>query len=191
MQTFNSIKHLTYTKVSISATEEAAAWWEVSLHGNAEPLNQKLPTYCLVGRRTEISLGKSFRILPQPTAAFPRAGASRPSPSGLRKTVIFVDYGQVSIEGRRWRRKRQGNNAMLRRSSDTTGTLHPSTRTAHLVARPSPTSDRVRVQKGRTHQSDQHALQPKVSENLFASSDLGSIFDELCSTLGLLRSVTV
>ena len=107
----NSIKHLTYTKISISATEEAAAWWKVSLHGNAEPLNQKLPTYCLVGRRTEISFEKSFRILPQPTAAFPRSGASRPSPSGLGKTVIFVDYGQVSFEGRRWRRKRQGNNA--------------------------------------------------------------------------------
>ena len=188
---FNSIKHLTYTKISISATEEAAAWWKVSLHGNAEPLNQKLPTYCLVGRRTEISFEKSFRILPQPTAAFPRSGASRPSPSGLGKTVIFVDYGQVSFEGRRWRRKRQGNNTMVRCSSDTTGTVHPSTPRAHLVARPSPPSDRVKVQEGCTHPSDQRGLQPKVSENLFASSDLKSIFDELCSTLGLLRSVTV
>ena len=56
----------------IPASEEADAGWKASLHENAQPLTKKLPTDCLVGRRTESILGSSFRILPQATRCFPK-----------------------------------------------------------------------------------------------------------------------
>ena len=78
------------------------------------------------------SLGAALGFCPKPPAAFPRSGASRPSPSRLRKTVIFVEYGLPSIEGR-WRRKRHSSdtesNARTSRLTTCTGSVHPSTLT--------------------------------------------------------------